>query len=127
MSKEREDPQTFSLANLEPFERYGRVHQSAPGRAGVHVRPEGRRHFLSVQWGPRMYGSNYGMRHLDGDEGHLPATEAEIAVVRPGGGLVRWADGDTVQGWCSMERVLRVLAMLSDGTLIHEGVADDSQ
>ena len=103
----------FTLADLAPFERPGaKVEQSRAGRAGIHITLPNR-WALSVQWGPCMYGSNYESLHTSGDESHLTATEAEIAVIKPGGGLAEWADGDTVQGWCSMGRVLRVLDLLA--------------
>lgn len=115
----------FSIEQRSIFERHGAtVKQGREKRAGLRVTlPNG--YGLSVQWGPCMYGSNYDSLHTEADESHLTASEAEIAVVKPGGGLVDWADGDNVQGWCSVERVQHVLDLLAADALLRDGVADD--
>jgi hypothetical protein len=116
----------FSLDNLAVFERHGATVDSRGGRSGCWVRlPNG--WVLSVQWGGCMYGSNYDER---AGADVPPATTAEIAAWREGewepsrGGLVQWADGDTVQGWCSMERVLHVLDLMAEDKLLRVVSAD---
>lgn len=116
----------FSMSDLEPLRRHGVAITTRPLRAGFRATiPNGA--WLSVQWGTSMYGSNYESLHTDADESTLTAEFAEIAVkISSELGLCPWADGDTVQGWCSVERVQRVLDRLVAGTLIVDGVADDS-
>ena len=110
----------FSLAELSVFERPGAEIEprDRPGRAGCLVTfPNG--WGVSIQWGAGNYGSNYDHPF----DGWVPdATTAEIAVIAPGdqGDLVTWADGDTVQGWCSMDRVQRVLDLVAEGKLMRE-------
>jgi hypothetical protein len=121
---------TFSTDNLAVFERHGATVTTRAGRAGCRITLPNKWE-LSVQWGPGMYGSNYDSNYDSlyiGHEDHLTARQAEIAVIAPRGGLVEWADGDTVQGWCSMERVQHVLDLLASGNLIVDGerpIADD--
>ncbi len=112
----------FTMTDLSVFERPGTAVSTRDGRAGCRVTlADGS--WLSVQWGGCMYGSNYNHDFA----GDVPdAEEAEIAVSLDSD-LVRWVDGDTVQGWCSMERVQGILDKLIAGTLIVDGVADDGQ
>jgi hypothetical protein len=113
----------FALSDLSQFERHGATIATKPGRTGYWIElPNG--WTLSVQWGYGNYGSNRDIdynRALSGEV--LPdAQTAEIAAWRGDSGLVRWVDGDTVQGWCSVERVQHVLDLLADDALL---IADD--
>lgn len=119
---------TFAIDNLTVFERHGAtVTQPRKHRAGCRITLPNRWR-ISVQWGPCMYGSHYDTPHIGLDESYLTATQAEIVVIKPTGGLVEWADGDTVQGWCSIERVQHILDLLATGELLRNQahqVADD--
>lgn len=129
--------QLFSVDNLDVFQRPGvTIKPRDEGwRAGCHVTfPNG--WAVSIQWGAGNYGSNYDAP-ISRSTSVPAATSAEIAVIAPGehGGLVKWADGDTVQGYCSMERVQRVLDLVAEGKLMRahqepppppEMVADDA-
>lgn len=111
----------FALDNLAIFERHGAKVEPRDGSpfAGCWVKlPNG--WTLSVQWGYGNYGSNYNWPGRNGDV--VPdATEAEIAVWKEGdGSLVEWVDGDTVVGYCSMERVLHVLDLLARDELVQD-------
>ena len=112
----------FALDNLAIFERHGATveRDGMEHRCGCIVRlPNGWR--LSVQWGPGYYSTNRDLRIGMPAADVPPATDAEIAVLDSGGGLVEWvSDGDTVQGWCSMERVLHVLDLLAKDELVQE-------
>jgi hypothetical protein len=111
----------FALDNLAIFERHGATVGPCdePPFAGCWVKlPNG--WTLSVQWGYGSYGSNY---HWTGDRDRkVPdAVEAEIAVWKEGdGSLVEWVDGETVVGYCSMERVLHVLDLVARDELMQD-------
>lgn len=112
----------FSLDDTDVFARPGAEITPRGGddwRAGVHVKfPND--WALSIQWGAGNYGSNYDAP-ISRSSGVPDATEAEIAVLEPQhGDLVDWANGDSVQGWCSMERVQRVLDLMAAGELMRE-------
>lgn len=112
----------FALDNLAVFERPGATikPRDEGWRAGCHVTfPNG--WAVSIQWGSGNYGSNYDAP-IDRSTRVPDASSAEVAVVAPGdhGDLVRWKDGDTVQGWCSMERVQRLLDLVAEGKLMRE-------
>lgn len=109
----------FRVDDLSVFERNGATVQRRPGRAGCWVKLDG--WTLSIQWSAGTYSSNHDAM-IEAHDDVPDATEAEIAIWPDGGGMVTWADGDTVQGWCSLERVLRVLDLLSENGLLR---ADD--
>jgi hypothetical protein len=121
----------FSADNLSVFERHGATAtQREPGYPGCWVKfPNG--WTLSIQWGGGMYGSN--RDEQIGSHDVPDAIEAEIAAwPSDHDGLVRWSDGDTVQGWCSMDRVQSVIDLIAEGKLMRdpdpesvEKVADD--
>lgn len=107
---------TFSLDSIAVFERHGATVKTRTGRHGcwVHL-PNG--WTLSIQWGGCMYGSNYDER---AGADVPPATTAEVAAWREGGdGMVTWADGDTVQGYRSMEQVQHILDLMAEDTLMR--------
>lgn len=106
----------FSLDSLAVFERHGATVETHGERHGCWVKlPNG--WMLSIQWGGCMYGSNYDER---AGSDVPPATTAEVAAWREGGdGMVTWANGDTVLGYCSMERVQHILDLLAEDTLMQ--------
>jgi hypothetical protein len=111
----------FSLDNLTVFERHGARVTTHGERNGcwVHL-PNG--WVLSIQWGGCMYGSNYDRR---AGSDVPPAALAEIAAWKKDshgrrGEMVTWADGDTVQGYCSMPRVLHVLDLMAKDALLRK-------
>jgi hypothetical protein len=111
----------FSIQQPEKLGRPGAVVvvRTRRARAGVHVKFENG-WTVSVQWGAGNYGSNY---DLSFDAETVPdATTAEIAAWKNDRDLMEWADGDTVQGWCSWERVQRVLDLAADDALAREFV-----
>jgi hypothetical protein len=89
MAAEIEPGHPFSLDNLAAFERHDAKVETREGAHGCWVKlPNG--WTLSVQWGGCMYGSNYDER---AGSAVPAATTAEIAAIRPDGGLAEWADG----------------------------------
>ena len=85
--------------------------------AGAHVRFENG-WVLSVQWGRGNYSDNYNLLSPS-QEPPADSTTAEIAAWRgDDGDLMEWVDGDTVQGWCSWERVQHVLDLLAEDKLL---------
>lgn len=121
------DPTLFSVDNLEVFKRHDATVGRRSTRAGCWVNLPNN-WVLSVQWDAGNYGSNY---HADYGDPVDDAVTAEIAAWRSGpdgtAGMVEWADGDTVQGWCPMERVQKVLDLLAEDRLVVDGVADDAR
>lgn len=115
----------FSLDNLAVFERHGATIETQDQRHGCWINlPNG--WTLSVQWGPCTYSSNrdISFKVPSSTMDVPPATEAEIAAWHKDGNerMVRWACGNTVQGWCSMDRVQHVLNLLAEDKLM---LADD--
>lgn len=114
--------QTFSLDNLKIFERPGTTTKPRDEgyKAGCHITfPNG--WAVSIQWGAGNYGSNYDAP-IDRNVQVPPASTAEIAVFSPDPreDMVRWTDGDVVQGWCTMDRVQHVLDLVAEGKLMRE-------
>lgn len=119
------DSKLFAVDNLAVFERHGAEVKQSRGGVGAHVILSNG-WTLSVQWGAGTYSTNHGV-WIHPDTVVDDAVTAEIAVWRGGDGMVEWADGDTVQGWCSMERVQKILDLLAEDRLVADGVADDSR
>lgn len=113
----------FSVDHLDVFDRPG---ATVTKREDPRVRVAGcwvkfdDGWTVSIQWGNGNYCSNY---DNDFDSPAQDATTAEIAVWEGDkGDLKTWADGDTVQGYCSMERVQHVLDLVAEGELEKEFV-----
>jgi hypothetical protein len=66
---------------------------------------------LSVQWGAHMHSSNYDRCF---EEAEPESPDAEVAALMPlTEELVHWSDGDTVQGYLSVDDVLRLMVTVS--------------
>lgn len=64
---------------------------------------------VSVQWGPYTYLSNHDYLGPDYPYPEMEALTAEIAAWKGDGEMIRWPNGDTVQGWQSWAEVQAVL------------------
>lgn len=81
---------------------------------GVHVKFENGV-TVSVQWGPCTYSSNHDS--MDFESPAPDATTAEVAVWKGGGEFLRWANGDSVQGWQSWDEVQAILDLAARDAL----------
>lgn len=116
MSTDEKAQTLFSADHLSVFERHGAtVKPREAGWPGCWVKlPNG--WTLSIQWGGGMYGSN--KDEAIGAPDVPPALTAEIAAWQDDDGLVEWFDGDTVQGWVTMDRVLHIIDLLAEDKLM---------
>lgn len=86
------------------------------GGNGVHVKfPNG--WTVSVQWGPGTYSTNHHPMQFEYPPPEMDADVAEIAAWKGDGEMVRWWDGDTVQGWQSWGAVQAVLNLAARDAL----------
>jgi len=83
------------------------------GKHGFHVEFDNG-YTLSIQWGPMNYCSNRCMDAFTDAEVHS-ATDFEMAVFMPKGGLIDLSEYDQVQGWVPMKHLPLIMTLIQDG------------